>query len=106
MTIKVERRKPDHSKKMINDIRGLLWVVTLGGLALAFYCVKLNYLGALPWVASMVGLPWAAHGTVCSFYLNMAKSDHQSGGITFEAAKAKNFNADQTSAGSSDSPAI
>lgn len=91
MTIKVEKKKTDHSKKMIDDIRGLLWVVTLGGLALAFYCVKLNYLGALPWVASMVGLPWAAHGTICSFYLNMAKSDHKVGGVTFEAAKANNF---------------
>ena len=39
----------------------------------------------------MVGLPWTAHGVVCSFYLNMAKSDHKEGGITFEAAKASNF---------------
>ena len=103
MTIKVERKKPDHSKKLINDVRGLLWVVTVGGLALAFYCVKLNYLGALPWVASMVGLPWAAHGVICSFYLNMAKSDHKVGGVTFEAAKANNFGVTQPN---SDSPAI
>ena len=103
MTIKVERNKPDHSKKLINDIRGLLWVVTVGGLALAFYCVKLNYLGALPWVASMVGLPWAAHGVICSFYLNMAKSDHKVGGVTFEAAKANNFGVAQPN---NDSPAI
>ena len=39
----------------------------------------------------MVGLPWTAHGTVCAFYLNMAKSDHKAGGITFEAAKAARF---------------
>ena len=103
MTIKVERKKPDHSKKLINDVRGLLWVVTVGGLALAFYCVKLNYLGALPWVASMGGLPWAAHGVICSFYLNMAKSDHRVGGVTFEAAKANNFGVAQPN---NDSPAI
>ena len=42
----------------------------------------------------MVGLPWAAHGVICSFYLNMAKSDHREGGVTFEAAKATNFNVD------------
>ncbi len=29
--------------------------------------------------------------TVCAFYLNMAKSDHKEGGITFEAAKAEKF---------------
>ena len=32
---------------------------------------------ALPWLTAMVGLPWTAHGTVCAFYLNMAKSNHK-----------------------------
>ena len=43
----------------------------------------------------MVGLPWTAHGVVCSFYLNMAKSDHKEGGITFESAKASSFMLDE-----------
>ena len=42
----------------------------------------------------MVGLPWTAHGVVCSFYINMAKSDHKAGGITFESAKATGFTGD------------
>ena len=46
---------------------------------------------ALPWLTAMVGLPWTAHGTVCAFYLNMAKSDHKEGGITFETARAAGF---------------
>ena len=79
----------EYSKRLISDIRGLLWLVTMGGLVLAAYCIKANYLGALPWLSAMVGLPWAAHGTVCAFYLNMAKSDHKEGGITFESAKAQ-----------------
>jgi len=49
----------------------------------------------------MVGLPWSAHGVVCSFYLTMAKSDHKSGGITFEAAAANNFGVEK-----SNSPSI
>ena len=57
--------------------------------------------GSLPWLSAMVGLPWTAHGVVCSFYLNMAKSDHKAGGITFEAAKKANFDNN-----SGDSPAI
>lgn len=81
----------DFSKRLISDIRRLLWVVTIGGLILAAYCVHLDYQGALPWLTAMVGLPWTAHGAVCSFYLNMAKSDHSEGGITFERAKANNF---------------
>lgn len=99
----VTKTKVEYSKKLVTDIRSLLWVVTIGGLLLAFYCVRKNYLGALPWVTSMVGLPWTAHGVICSFYLNMAKSDHKVGGITFETAKANNFVVNQTS---NDSPKI
>ena len=51
----------------------------------------------------MVGLPWTAHGTVCAFYLNMAKSDHKEGGITFESAKAAGFAA---TTGSENCPSI
>ena len=99
----VTKTKAEYSKKLVTDIRSLLWVVTVGGLLLAFYCVRKNYLGALPWVTSMVGLPWTAHGVICSFYLNMAKSDHKVGGITFETAKANNFVVNQSS---NDSPKI
>ena len=91
----------DFSKKLIADIRWLLWLVTGGGLLLAAYCIYTGYTGGLPWLSAMVGLPWTAHGIICSFYLNMAKSDHKEGGITYESAKAKNFNS-----GSEDSPAI
>lgn len=77
----------EFSKRLIADIRALLWAVTIGGLLLAWYCIHVDYAGALPWLTAMVGLPWTAHGTVCAFYLNMAKSDHREGGITFEAAK-------------------
>ncbi len=81
----------EFSKRLIADIRALLWVVTAGGLLLAAYCIRAGYIGSLPWLSAMVGLPWTAHGTVCAFYLNMAKSDHKEGGITFEAAKAAGF---------------
>lgn len=76
--------KTDFSKRLINDIRLLLWIITIASIVLAFYCVHLGYLGTLPWIAALVGLPWSAHGVVCSFYLNMAKSDHREGGITYE----------------------
>lgn len=91
MDIRFRRRPLDYSKRIIRDIRVLLWVVTLGGLILAVYCIHAGYLGSLPWISTMVGLPWTAHGVVASFYLNMAKSDHKEGGITFEKAKAEHF---------------
>ena len=93
----------EFSKRLISDIRSLLWVVTVGGLLIALYCIHKDYSGALPWITAMVGLPWTAHGTVCAFYLNLAKSDHREGGITFEAAKAAGF---QPPEDSTNSPAI
>ena len=92
--VKVKTR-PDFSKQLISDIRWLLWAVTIGGLLLAGYCIRQGYTGSLPWLSGMVGLPWTAHGVVCSFYMNMAKSDHKEGGITFESAKANSFMADE-----------
>lgn len=92
MIIKIVKGKtPDHSKQLTRDVRPLLWIVTVGGLLLAFYSIHEDYTGALPWISAMVGLPWTAYGTICSFYLNMAKSDHRAGGITFETAKAASF---------------
>ena len=99
------KKNLDYSQRLIRDIRWLLWVVTVGGLALAAFCIYMGYLGSLPWLSAMVGLPWTAHGVVCSFYLNMAKSDHREGGITFESAKAKGFSYPRIS-GSSESPSI
>ncbi len=104
MNIRITKgKRPEYSKQLVSDIRALLWVVTVGGLALAAYCIREGYTGSLPWVSAMVGLPWTAHGVVCSFYLNMAKSDHKAGGITFESAKASNFAEEKSS---SDSPPI
>lgn len=91
---KRRKKRADYSKQMIADIRALLWVVTVGGLLLAAYCIRTGYTGALPWLSAMVGLPWTAHGVVCSNYLSMAKSDHRRGGITFESAKATSFTGD------------
>lgn len=91
------KRRAAYSKRLVSDIRRLLWVVTVGGLVLAGASIALGYTGSLPWISALVGLPWAAHGTVCSFYLGMAKSDHREGGITYEAARAKNFEHGETS---------
>lgn len=93
-----------YSQRLIADIRVLLWIVTVGGLTLAAFCIYKGFLGSLPWLSAMVGLPWTAHGVVCSFYLNMAKSDHREGGITFESAKVKGFSRPDT--GSDESPQI
>lgn len=94
------RTRQQYSKRLVSDIRALLWAVTVGGLLLAALCIWRGYVGSLPWLSAMVGLPWTAHGVVCTAYLGLAKSDHRAGGITYETARAQGF--DQ----SGDSPAI
>lgn len=91
------RTRQQYSKRLVSDIRALLWAVTVGGLALAALCIWRGYVGSLPWLSAMVGLPWTAHGVVCTAYLGLAKSDHKEGGITYEAARAQGF--DQSSDG-------
>ena len=93
-------RKTSFSKQLVRDIRGLLWIVTVGGLVLAGYCIHRGYTGSLPWLTAMVGLPWTAHGAVCVAYLGMAKSDHKAGGITYDLAMK------ELDRQSQDSPAI
>ena len=83
---KKEKKRLEFSKRLILDIRILLWIITMSAIVLAFLCVIYGYIGSLPWIATLVGLPWSAHGVVCSFYLNMAKSDHRQGGITYDMA--------------------
>lgn len=102
-----KKKSLEFSKKLILDIRWLLWMVTGGGLLLAALCIYTGYTGGLPWVTAMVGLPWTAHGTVCSFYMKMCQSDHSVGGITFEAAKAVGFkHSEERENGSVESPSI
>lgn len=108
----MRKNKLEYSKRLISDTRWLLWIVTVGGILLAFFCVHRGYTGSLPWIGAMVGLPWTAHGTICSFYLNLAKSDHRVGGITYEVAMAEvaQKNAEATALADvidcTDSPAI
>ena len=76
------KRAMEHSKKLTNDIRALLWAVTLGGLLLAFYCVHLGYTGALPWVGAMVGSGGLVVGTKTKyvkgeFMVDKAKEAYQ-----------------------------
>ena len=94
------RTRQQYSKRLVSDIRALLWAVTVGGLLLAALCIWRGYVGSLPWLSAMVGLPWTAHGVVCTAYLGLAKADHREGGITYETAKAQGF------AQSRDGPAI
>ena len=41
-----DKPKLEYSKRVVRDIRVLLWVVTVGGLLLAAYCIYSGYIGS------------------------------------------------------------
>ena len=91
---KKKNEKIQFSKKLILDVRGLLWLISVGGILLGFYCVYKDFSSSLGWVTTLVGLPWASHATICSLYLNKSKAENtgaDGAGIVFAAAQAKNF---------------
>ena len=92
--LKKEKERIEFSKKLILDVRGLLWIISVGGILLGFYCVYKDFSSSLGWVTTLVGLPWASHATICSLYLNKSKAENTAAdgtGIVYAAAAAKNF---------------
>ena len=81
---KEKEKRLEYSKKLINDVRWLLWVITIGGIVLAFGCVYKDFSGGLPWITAMVGLPWTAHGVICAAYMNKSKAENTEGGIVYK----------------------
>ncbi len=91
--------KPDKPKK-----KKLCWSKILSMVAISygfiiaqecillmFYCIRTGYTSTAAWLTAAVGLAEAVIAAGLNGYLSMAKSDHKEGGITYEAAKAKNF---------------
>ena len=94
----MKKRKKDEkvqfSKRLILDVRGLLWIISVGGILLGFYCVYKEFTSSLGWVTTLVGLPWASHATICSLYLNKSKAENTAAdgtGIVYAAAAAHDF---------------
>lgn len=66
-------------------------------LFLMYLCIKNGYAAAAAWLTAAVGVGEAIVIAGCGYYFGLAKSDHKEGGITFEAAKAKDFIEDNNS---------
>lgn len=72
-----------YSKRLISDIRTLLWIITITCIGLAYYVVYTGYQGAIEWIALICSSSWAAHGVVCSIYLQKSKKEHTEGGTDY-----------------------
>mgnify|MGYP006919021030 CR=1 FL=1 len=89
-----KKRKVEWSKVvcLLAMLAGLLIVQEC--LFLMYLCIKSGYTAAAAWLTAATGVGEAIIIAGANGYLSLAKSDHKRGGITFEAAKAKNFQTD------------
>ena len=81
--------KREFSKSLLVQESALMWVVTLGFLILAFYCIKNGYTGSLPWLSAMAGLPWAAYGVSQVYYYKKSLAENTRNGIKYDTVLAE-----------------
>ena len=82
------KKHKEFSKILLLQESILIWIMSIGFLILAFYCVALGFTGSLPWLAAMVGGPWTAYAVSQAFYYKKAMHENTKGGLKFEAAMA------------------
>jgi len=79
-------KKQEFSKILLIQESALIWIVTLGAFYLAFYCIKNQYFGELPWIVALVGFPWTAYGVSQACYYGKSMKENTRGGIKYETA--------------------
>ena len=82
-------KKMEFSKLLLVQESILIWVMSISFIVLAFYCISLGFMGSLPWLAAMVGCPWAAYAVSQTFYYRKAMAENQCGGIKYESVMAE-----------------
>lgn len=83
------KSKKEFSKVLLIQESFLIWIVTLLGFALAFYCILMGAYGELGWVATLVGAPWTAYGASQAFYYKKSEKENIAGGIKYETVMAQ-----------------
>ena len=83
---KNEKNRKEFSKTLLIQESILIWILTLAFILLAFYCVHCGYVGSLPWLSAMIGLPWTAYGVSQACYYSKSKAENTKDGIKFETA--------------------
>lgn len=78
-------KKQEFSKTLLIQESALIWITTLALIYLAFYCIKYQYFGELPWIAAMIGFPWTAYGVSQACYYGKSMKENTVGGIKYEA---------------------
>lgn len=85
---KSKEKKKEFSKTLLIQESILIWITTIAMIFLAFYCIKYDYLGELPWIAAMCGFPWTAYGVSQACYYKKAEKENIKGGIKYDSVMA------------------
>lgn len=85
----MKKKKLEFSKSLLVQESVLIWIMTISFIILAFYCIGLGFMGSLPWLAAMVGCPWAAYAISQTYYYKKATVENQVGGLKYEATLAE-----------------
>lgn len=86
--------KKEFSKVLLIQESVLIWIISIAFIVLSFYCIALGFMGSLPWLAAMVGCPWAAYGVSQMYYYKKATVENSVGGLKFESTMSE-LNQDQ-----------
>lgn len=87
--MKKNKKNTEFSKKLLVQESFLIWIVTISMISLAFICIKEQYFGELPWLAAMVGFPWAAYGVSQAWYYKKSMAENTKDGIKYETIMAE-----------------
>ena len=79
------KQHKEFSKILLFQESMLIWITTILLIALAFYCVTLGFIGDLPWIAAMIGFPWAAYGVSQVWYYKKSAIENSKNGIKYES---------------------
>lgn len=81
----MEKKKTEFSKVLLKQEAALIWIMSIGFLVLAFYCIYMGFIGSLPWLSAMVGFPWTAYGVSQAMYYRKSMAENTSGGVKYES---------------------
>ena len=87
-------KKREWSKVLTLAVILLGFIIVQECFVLMYLCITRGFTSTAAWLTAAVGLAEAVIGAGLTGYLNLCKSDHSEGGITYEAAKAKGFTED------------
>ena len=73
----------EFSKFLLLQESALIWIITISGIILAFYCVINQYFGELPWISAMIGFPWTAYGVSQMYYYKKSMKENSKNGIKY-----------------------